>query len=637
MSRSEPGRNGLDQGELEQGDLNLLWATAFVDEVAAAGVTTFLIAPGSRSTPLVLAADANPLITSVVHVDERSAAFFALGVGKASGTPAAVITTSGTAVANLFPAVVEAAQSETPLLLLTADRPPRLRGTDANQTIDQERIFGSYPVEFHDAGVPSAGQSAIRALRDLAIRSVTQSIGPPAGPVHVNFPFEKPLHPAVVDVARMATPATSREAPQTAGRSAGEAGEVSAPDRLFPDPAPQDVSFLGERIEQAERGLVVAGPTPGGGVGDARSLARATGFPVLADPLSGARFQGRSGGVTSVDHYDLLLRDSVVRAELRPDFVIRVGRAPTSSTLNDFISESRAEVIVVDPGGRWRDHTGAATSYVTADPTRVAIALAERLTESENGPGEPAAGNHAWVDAWRRADAAAEAAIRARVTEAVELPTGAAEPVVTRAAVRALPAEGVLFVSSSMPVRDVDAYVPGDRVLGCLGNRGASGIDGIASTALGSCFATGRQTLVLLGDLAFIHDLNGLIPAADLALPVVFVVVNNCGGGIFHMLPIRDHEPAFTRYFATPHQVNFQHVGGLYDLPFRRVPAGQIEDAVLAAFASGGTHILEVRSDREDNRRWRSETVDAVRARVADALELSTESDTVNQTQPETR
>lgn len=620
----------MSQGELDQGELNLLWASTFMDELAGAGVATILIAPGSRSTPLVLAVGAHPEITSVVHLDERSAAFFALGVGKGSGRPAAVITTSGTAVANLFPAVVEAAQSETPLLLLTADRPARLRGTDANQTIDQERIFGTYPVAFHDAGLPDEGSDSIERLRRLAVGAVTDSLGPPSGPVHVNFPFEKPLHPAPTDAA-----------PALEGRR-----RPSAPQRTMLDPSPEEALSIRERVGRAVRGLVVVGPLPGGvRVGRAvveraaagrvdedkeggTSLARRTGFPLLADPLSGARFREKAADVVRVDHYDLLLRDPAVRRHLRPDLVIRVGRAPTSSALNDLMTEAGADVIVLDAGGRWRDHTGAATSYVAADPCRVAAALssegADAASEEHNAPTQP------WLDAWKRADAAARDAIDARVTEVPHLPSGAAEPVETHAAVRALPPDGVLFTSSSMPVRDIDAYVSGGRAFGCLGNRGASGIDGITSTALGSCFATGRPTLVLLGDLAFIHDLNGLIPAADLALPVVFVVINNRGGGIFHMLPIREHEPAFTRYFATPHQVNFQHAGGLYDLPFRRIPAGQVEEAVATAFESGGTHILEVRSDREDNRRWRTETENAVRARVADALTLENQSKTEN-------
>ncbi len=592
--------NGVEAG----GTLNLVWARTFMDELAAAGVRMVIVAPGSRSTPLVLAADDHPDIRTLVHLDERSAGFLALGYGKGSGRPAAVVTTSGTAVANLFPAVVEASQSETPLLLLTADRPPRLRGADANQAIDQVRIFGAYPVSFHEMGPPDTRDRAMAHMRQVAARAVAESTGPPGGPVHVNFPFDKPLHPDAGEPIGDA-PAGGRTMAVRTGRPSLEADAL------------QD---LMSRLRGARRGIVVSGPTSGGESTAAREISAATGFPLLADPL-GARFGSARPDVAHADHYDLFLREPAVAEALEPDLVIRVGRTPTSVALAEHVARSATEVVVIDDGRHWKDHSASATLYLRADPDAVAASLRASPTApvADVGSKRVLDERAGWRRLWQRASAAAADAIAVGEAEARQ---ASLEPLVTRAAVASLPDGGLLFASSSMPIRDVDAYVAAGRELRCLGNRGASGIDGIASSALGAALSSGRSTLALVGDLAFLHDLNGLVPARALGLPVVFLVLNNDGGGIFHLLPIREHEPAFTRYFATPHGLDFRHAGALYDLPFRRVVAREAGAAVEAAFEAGGTHIIEVTSDRDENSRWRKDTVDEVGARVARALGL---------------
>ena len=617
---------------MTHGALNVAWARTFLSAVHASGVDTVVIAPGSRSTPLVLAADALPGLRTIVHLDERSAAFFALGIGKATGRPAAVVTTSGTAVANLYPAVVEAAASETPLLLLTADRPRRLRGTDANQTIDQIGLFGSDPVAFLDLPEPvdteEAWENLVGWARDAAEAAAGGGIRSPAGPVHVNLPFDKPLHPLTPEESSGPEEGSDR-APHAVSdggfpRELGSGPEVASDGHEAAD----DLSNVLASISRARRGLIAAGPVPAAASlqGGVAALARATGFPLLADPLSGARFLEPDPALRRVELFDLVLRDPEARNALAPDLVLRVGRAPTSAALNAFLAETDAEVVVLDVGGRWTDHTGGDRVYARVDPAAVASALptkrepepALRLASepATEHPSEPAS-EDAWWGRWHAADQAAREAVAAREASESVLPSGAAEPVSTRAAVAAVPEDGLVFVSSSMPVRDVDTFVAGGRRIQCLGNRGASGIDGIVSTALGAAYASARPTLALIGDLAFLHDLNGLIPARELGLPVVFLVLNNQGGGIFHMLPIRHHEPAFTRYFATPHALDFRHAAALYDLPYVRVAPAEVGSAVAAAFAEGGPHVLEVRSDREENRRWRKTTAEVVRSRMA--------------------
>lgn len=570
------------------------------------------IAPGSRSTPVVLAVSRDPRFHCLVHLDERCASFFALGIGKASGRPAAVVTTSGTAVAELLPAVVEADESQTPLLLLTADRPRRLRGTDANQTVDQVHIFGNRVREFVDLPEPRASAEALGLLRETADRVVTAALGVPAGPVHVNLPLDKPLEPTPVEGDVPAGwDVGSPEAPLAVRGRPG--------DEPFTDIQPQDaaptaevVGGIGERVSRARRPLLVAGPVPRPGeLGPpARALARALDAPLLADPLSGARF-GPGARETAVGAYDLyvdalLTEDAERREAYRPDFVLRLGSAPTSQALLDVLgSLPDTPQVVVDPGGRWKDHLGVASEYLRARPGALCSALEERVGAAGVESG--------WARRWREAGQRAAAALR-REGEG-EFFEGAAVAAVTAA----MPGGGTLFVGSSLPVRDLDAFgLPREEELTVLGNRGASGIDGLVSTALGAAVVGPGPTTAVLGDLSFYHDMNGLFAARRHDLDLSLVVINNDGGGIFHLLPVREFDPPFTEFFATPHGLDFRHAADLYDLPFRRIQDLRELGAEISspAPAEAGSRIIEIPSDREANRRRRAEVRDAVRRAV---------------------
>ena len=350
-----------------------MWAAALLDELARAGVREVVLAPGYRSAPLVMAAAADARLRVFTHLDERSAAFFALGVGKRARRPAAVITTSGTAVANLLPAVVEASYSEAPLLLLTADRPHRLRGADANQAIDQAGIFGRHVRDFVEAAPPEAEEATLVHLRALAARAVASSLGRPAGPVHLNLPFAKPLAPTrvpgdVPDGFAAAHPLAARGRPEEAPltriavrRSAPPAGHLAE---------------LAARVREVDRGLIVAGPSPeperDGPA--AKALAAATGYPLLADALSGARF-GDAGGALRIGGYDLFLGDAPTREALRPELVLRLGASPTSANLLSLLEEAGGEQWVIDAGDRWKDHLNVASDYLRADVAAFAEAL----------------------------------------------------------------------------------------------------------------------------------------------------------------------------------------------------------------------------------------------------------------------
>ena len=604
------------------GELNFAWARAILSALAEYGLEEVEIAPGSRSAPLVLASRALPALHSRVHLDERCAAFFALGYGRTHLGPAAVITTSGTAVANLLPAVVEADMSDVPMMLITADRPPRLRGADANQTITQPGIFGDRVRFEAELPVPSTAEldsTGPNSVLEVVRRAARHALGPPAGPVHLNVPFDKPLEPGSPDGLGLAGPGDERRFDLVTDVSLSD-GEVSTegPWRRRTDARRRghdQEAVLAARLEMARRPLLVAGPSTDPGL-DGPAVARfavARGIPSLVDPLSGARFDPGGEGVSPspiLGAYDHFLRLPAVTDRYVPDLIVRVGRTPTSSVLEAALVRWRDSIqVVVDDGAHRKDHQGLAHHYLHAS----AAAMLQRLADDEDGEERQTPEPTSWARAWTDLEAATWAAIDD------EPPHPDHEGDYTAAVIRALPMGATLFVSSSMPVRDVDAYGrPAPRGLQVLGNRGASGIDGVVSTVLGCAAGGAGPVVALVGDIAFYHDMNGLLAARDQELNVVFVVMDNDGGGIFHMLPIRDFEPVFTPYFATPHGLDFRHAARMYGLPFTDVTTPEeLEAVVVAAAGRRGTEMIRVRTDRDTNRLRHEE----VRQRVARRLQ----------------
>ncbi|USZ76055.1 2-succinyl-5-enolpyruvyl-6-hydroxy-3-cyclohexene-1-carboxylic-acid synthase [Halorussus vallis] len=591
---------------------NTLWARTFVAELEAAGIDAVCLAPGSRSTPLTVAfAESDLAVFS--HLDERSAAFFALGRAKRTGKPTPVVCTSGTAAANFHPAVVEASQARVPMLLLTADRPPELRDSGANQTVDQEKLYGDAVRWYADLAEPEADDRKLRYLRTTAARAVAEATGVPAGPVHLNFPFRKPLEPTEVpgdvpedfaDAHPLA--AEGRDGPFV--RTARGAAELDA----------ADLQEVRRALADAERGLVVVGPAdnPAPDRDALAALADATGFPVLADPLSGHRFgHGRNGdgAPLAVGGYDGYL-DAVADAWPDPDVVVRFGASPTSKVLRNYLEAADARQFLVDPAGGWREATYTATDLLVADPTR----LAERVASELDSAGSASAGDaaDAGTSTWRDRFADAEETYWSLVRDAraERLFEGG---VLSTVAAR-LPDPATVMVSNSMPVRDLDRFgEPRAADVTVLGNRGASGIDGITSTGLGAGSATDDPLVIVTGDLAYYHDMNGLLALARCGVDATIVEVNNDGGGIFHMLPIEEFDPPFTEQFRTPHGLDFEATGDLYDFDFERVSD---LDALAEAFddsvASDGTQVLEVRTDAAESHGFRDELAE----RVADAL-----------------
>jgi len=568
---------------------NTLWARAFVDELVAAGVDAVCISPGSRSTPLTVAFDRHDDVHVFSHLDERSSAYFALGRAKRTGEVTPLVCTSGTAAANYHPAVIEAAQSRVPLLLLTADRPPEIRDSGANQTIDQEKLYGDAVRWYRDVAEPEATPRKLRSLRTTAARALAKATGTHAGPVHLNFPFRKPLEPTPVEGDVPADlPAIASD-----GRDGGDSPFV---DTTAGAPELDDDALRSLAGDLSEpRGLLVVGPNDAPGVDPeaVAAFAHASGFPVLADPLSGVRYGGLVRTTPVISAYDGFLGERVREAWPDPDVVVRVGASPTSKPLRKYLAAVDARQYVVDPAAEWREAEFTATDLAVADPSRLLGRLSRLLADP---------GSQSWRERWTTADEAHQAV--------VEESESFCEGRLLADVVDLAPDPSTLFVSNSMPVRDLDRFGASTTAsLTALGNRGASGIDGIVSTALGAGSATTDGLTLVTGDLAYYHDMNGLLALGRCDVEATVVLVNNDGGGIFHMLPIEAYDPPFTSQFVTPHGLDFSATEELYDLSFARIAGGDedaFRDAYAEATTSDGSHVIEVQTDAEANHEVRS-------------------------------
>jgi 2-succinyl-5-enolpyruvyl-6-hydroxy-3-cyclohexene-1-carboxylate synthase len=536
---------------------------AFVDELARCGLAGACTSPGSRSTPIVLTLARHHGLPTWSHVDERVAGFFAVGVAKQSGRPAAVACTSGTAAAHYLPAVIEAHEARVPLIVLTADRPPELREVGAGQTIDQLKLYGDAVKWFFEVGTHRATPERLRWVRAVAFRAYATAVGGRPGPVHLNFPLREPL---VLD--EPLPPADEEGEPLPRARRGAPRGAAE--------------------LELGERAVIVAGRHERrDGLAEALpAAAAALGAPLLADPLSGAR-----RGPAAVAHYDDLLRDPVFATAHRPDTVLRVGDLPTSKPLRQWLAGlDGARQVAFDPEGAWQDPASVVGEVLDADPAAWVRAQAGAPRESP------------WLESWRAADASAAEAI------ADVLGDGVSEPAVARALAR-LPAEVTVFTASSMPVRDVESFWPArDAPPRVLAHRGANGIDGTLAAAFGAA-AAGARVVVHLGDVALAHDLGALLCASRLGLALTIVLVDNGGGGIFDFLPVSTQADAFEEHVATPTGLQAERVAALFGLGYEAV-----ED--VAAIREAPGTLLHVRTDRAENVALHGRVHEAVAVRL---------------------
>jgi 2-succinyl-5-enolpyruvyl-6-hydroxy-3-cyclohexene-1-carboxylate synthase len=567
---------------------NTALASAFVEELARGGLRHAVISPGSRSTPLAVALWRAPEIEVTVIVDERSAAFFALGAAQASGAPVALLCTSGTAVANYHPAVIEADESGLPLIVLSADRPPELRGIGAGQTIDQVKLFGSSVRWFCEVGTHEADDGGLLHYRSVACRALAAARGETRpGPVHLNLPWREPLAPVAVE-----GPVTATDPLALDGR---EGRPLTAVTRIDLEPSAFLLEEMAAHIGDAISGVIVAGRQLDPELrGPLAHLARVSGFPVLADPTSQLRC-GPHDRSHVIAAYDLLLRDERFARSVVPDLVLRFGEMPTSKPLRAWLAASGASEIVIDPQGGWNEPTNQAAAILRADPTELASGWAARLEK------EPRRAPEQWV----AAEAAAQAALDDELGGADASARGEggaaiSEPGLHRALGQAHSDGDLVYTASSMPIRDQEAFLgSGDADALFLGNRGANGIDGLLSSGIGAAHATGRPTTVVTGDLGLLHDIGGLAALRGVQTPVRVVVIDNDGGGIFHFLPQQQAlgGEEFEALLGTPRGVSAEKAAALFDLPHRCL--GSLAD--LPSALAAGTGLIEVRTDRQAN------------------------------------
>jgi 2-succinyl-5-enolpyruvyl-6-hydroxy-3-cyclohexene-1-carboxylate synthase len=572
-------------------DVVAAFAAGLVDH----GVTDVVISPGSRSTPLSVTLHAQPGLTTWIQLDERSAGFFALGQARATGRPSVLVCTSGTAAANYLPAVVEAHHAGVPLIVCTADRPPELRDWGAGQTIDQVGIFSSNTRWAVD--LPVADDWTPEQSRIAAYRAVDVATSSDAGPVHLNWPLREPLEPVG------AVPVVQAE-----GRAAPSVPDTPA------RPSPLPAGRL------PERGVIVLGPDAANGLAAqrrvaeaARSCAEATGWPLMGEPITGARSFGADAPGLMASTVDHLLKVPAVAEELVPDIVIRVGGSPTTKPVRLWLERHRPEtVVLLDPASRWHDASFTVTHRRHGDAAETLRAIAESAGEHRSGSSE----SSSWLERWSDLERATRAVLSAELDAGPMLSAR-----VSRSIAEAVEPGTLVMTSNSMPVRDLDAFVAAAPGVHFLGNRGASGIDGITSTALGLASRHDGPVVLYTGDIALLHDLGALFSALRAGLHLTVVCVDNDGGGIFSMLPVaqRGDEVDFETLFRTPHGLDFNGfsgIGGVVVSPI--VSDEELRRALARSTASvePGIDVLLVPVDRDADVAQRRAIGSAVAAAV---------------------
>ncbi|MCL4217652.1 MAG: 2-succinyl-5-enolpyruvyl-6-hydroxy-3-cyclohexene-1-carboxylic-acid synthase [Candidatus Hydrogenedentes bacterium] len=563
-------------------NLNLLWASMIIEELVRTGVRHFCLSSGSRCAPLTVAAARNDRAQTILHFDERGAAFHALGIAKGSGKPAALICTSGTASANYLPAIIEASMSGVPLVVLTADRPSEMISTGANQTIEQTRLFDGY-LRWQFLMPPPSQEVPPETVLTMVDQAVYKARRAPGGPVHINCPFREPLSPV-----RTGHDFTSYLSTLETWRN--HADPFTQYVESMNQGTPDGLERVVEAIEGAERGVILAGSLSS--MEEAAAvveLSRHLGWPLLPDVASSIRFGAHSDFMAS--YYDVALQSTAFNGLLRPDVALQIGGAITSKRLNQHLESYGPRTFI-----HAANHPGR------LDPNhRVTLRIETGIAAFCNQLTGHASPN---LDlAWRDELVAVSAALDTFLNEFMGRHRQVSEPALARTITQLAPRDSILFAGNSMPIRDLDMYGAAQgHSLRVMANRGASGIDGCVATAAGLAVGSGKPVTAFLGDLAMLHDVNSLPLARKAGVPVIYVVVNNDGGGIFHFLPIARYAGEFEPYFATPHGFHFDAAGDLFDVAHvSPVSMDLFKTVYKSAIERGGATIIEIHTSRAQN------------------------------------
>src|SRR2546421_250163 len=579
----------------EQVNPTYAYAGAFVDELQRAGVRNVVICPGSRSTPLATAFAAQPAIRAWIHVDERSAAYFGLGMAKQLRQPVALLCTSGTAAANFLPAVVEAKLTHAPLLVLTADRPHELRDNGALRRIDENRLYETNTKCFVELPLPKETDAPLHYIRPIAARGAASPQASPAGRLHLNSPSREPLTPEPIP-GQSLPPVAQRDLTAWQGRPDNSPyievreAPISVPDLMT-------IGKLVDTVRDVRRGLIIVGPIDDPALVEPLVLlARYLGYPILADPLSQLRYGNRERSM-ALSSYDAFLRIDSFIESAQPEFILRFGAMPTSKPLLLYLKRyASCPLVVIDGNGGWEEPTQLASALIHANPAALCQSLLNVLEQSDK-----VSFSQAWVTMWQEAEKVTRQTLQNAIQDFSEFFEGR---VFTELA-GLLPGGTTLYVGNSMPLRDLDTFFwSSEQHIRVMGNRGANGIDGIISSALGASAAAAQHepTALVLGDLSFFHDLNGLLAARLHQLNLTIVLVNNDGGGIFSFLPQAAYPEHFEQLFGTPTGLDFRLAVEMYDGQFQKIASWeQFRKAVSRGLQTGGLHVIEVPTERTSN------------------------------------
>lgn len=564
-----------------------------IDEFVKNGVTDVVISPGSRSTPLALTFTEHPDIKEWVVIDERSAAFFAMGIAKQLDRPVALVCTSGTAAANYFPAIVEAYYSRVPLIVLTADRPHELRDVGAPQAIEQLKLYGDYPKWFHEMALPEATPNMLSYARNKAARAVYMANEGNPGPVHLNFPFREPLTPDFTLENIWENPAMPTELQPVSSVMDGE--------KYLSE---KQIELLIQELADGKKGLIVCGPQTDKHFAQAiTELALKWKLPVLADPLSQVR-----AGSHEKDHvieaYDAFLRNKTIRKQLEPDYIIRFGAMPVSKAYLFYVKEhAQVKQYIVEGSSGYREPTGNSTEFIFADPVMLCRAI--QSTSSINEV------DLSWLNRWQEMNLISKKHLLSGKESAIT------EGEVVRGLCEVIPDESTLYVGNSMAIRDVDTFfMTTPKRVRILANRGANGIDGVVSSGIGAA-ATGKTVTLLIGDLSFFHDMNGLLAAKHYKLNITILLVNNNGGGIFSFLPQSNDKRHFEALFGTPVDIEFKKAIEMYGGEYAQaMTEDQLKDLLAASYQHEGLSVIEIKTDRTENVTWHREKWNAIEQEI---------------------
>lgn len=567
---------------------NFIWADKFVNQLVDAGVRNVCISPGSRSTPLTLAFENNKKIKKHIFVDERQSGFFALGLAKQSNFPVAIVTTSGTAAVELYPAIVEAYQNRVPLIICTADRPPQLRNKGANQTINQDNLFRNHIRFFYDVGLPELNKKSLEKLLNKTDEAFRISLIADRGPVHINFPFDKPLEP------NLSTDEIS-EVKLKEIENTNTPQIYYASDRLF---IKKDFNELLSKINQSSTGFIVVGPANFNEPvkKKIKKLSQTSGFPIFADGASNFRTGVKEKDLI-ITNYDAFLRSEEFHNKFQPDTIIQFGRTPTSTALENYFSKIKSSRYIINEFGDCYDPSGTAKKVIKAD----VYSFIDNLLKNIDGSSKKK--NSQWLKFLLQLDDLAEWL----KVEFINNSHLIDETNIIWNLARNIPEKGILFVSNSTPIRDLDYFLQKSSNNFIIHqNRGASGIDGIISTSLGIAEAAKERTFLIIGDLAFYHDLTSLLNAKSKYINLTIILINNNGGGLFNFLPIADEKDVFKKYFITPLKLDFEKITKTFGLDYKLVKTSTQLNLALNR-RSDSPQVIEIKTDAADSLKKRKD------------------------------